>query len=548
MKLLGPLDRVGAVALVTATLAIYCLGALVWFDALGNDDPLYLEPQGSIRAQLAEAWSDTGSPSIGLERRAELPEDVQIALVPRDASILDWRIVPKDFAYPVMISTALHPLGNAVSALVTPLSGLLAAALVAWIVWMLTSSVLSSAGAFMTASLSVVWWSASYGGVSFALTGVAVGLVAVPLLIAEARRPEPGNGWLLFFAGVFGGGAAGFHYASAPWWGAIVVVGCIGSHRAPLMLLRRVIIGASGAAVALSPVLIFNSYVYGAPTATGYTEFATVLDAIGWSAPALGFDVQSFWSNLSTYLLRPELIPVLLMAAWSAPVVRKRQWGVRPIHLAVLAVGYLLLVSVTGAATLWGTNQFRTNASFLRYMAPVYALAIVLAFVTLDELSRTRHRLAFAIPVVFALSIGAVNTVTVAQEAEGWTDSRALIAASIEEREQFRAEIPDGAFVITRRSDKVLFPERSTLIAAYLRTSTEETDLHLYSTFPEIDRLADILVRVPPQTIAIVNDSGWLDSQELLRLERLISAEGRCLVGADALVITVANCGSVVSS
>lgn len=546
MRLLSSVEEHVAKFLVVLGVFIVGLGSSVWWTALANDDPVFLDPQGSIRAELATAWIETGAPKIDLTDRANLPEDVQIALLPRDSSIVDWAVVPKDFAYPVMLNTLFTPMGPRALAAITPVGALLAAAIAARILQELTRSTIAAASAFVVLCSSVVWWSAAYGGVSYALVGVSFGLLSVLLFVRERNHEvsRPVTGYLLA-AGVCVGIAAGFHYTSAPWWGAVFFVGCVGGWRAPRDLAARLGVGAVGGLVGLSPVIFFNQAVYGSPVATGYSEFATVLDAIGWSAPALGFSPSAFGANLRTYLIRPEIVPILLMASFALPAVRSLGIRVRPIHVVSVALGYVALVSITGSATLWGTNNFETNASFLRYNAPVFGLVVILAFITIHKATLSDARLRLA-PVAFALVMAAINIASIGPGRSGWIDSRTGVERTVEERDLMREEIPTDAVVITRRGDKLLFGERTTLVAAYLRTFTDAagTQVHLYDTFPEIDRLADVVTRMQPMTVVLLNDSSWLRPYQLDHLQGLLAAEGLCIDDPEELIMEVHSCSS----
>lgn len=537
-------ERVVTASVALLGVVLLSLAASVWLSALANDDPLYLEPQGSIRADLARAWIDTGAPEIQLDGRDELPADIQIAMLPRDASVVDWSVVPKDFAYPVMLNTVVTPFGSTALALISPLAALFAAAVVGRILLTLTGSTVAASSGFLVLSSSIVWWSASYGGVSYALLGVSFGLLAVWLLIEESKRPRTTRVPVrLLAAGLCIGIASGFHYTSTPWWGAVFFVGCVGARGFSKEVFVRFAIGGFGVLVGLAPVLAFNTFVYGGPTNTGYSEFATVLEAIGWTAPALGFSSSAFGSNLRTYLVRPEIVPIVMLAALSGPALRDIGVRVRWVHGAALAAGYAILVLVTGSATLWGTNRFRTNASFLRYSAPVFVLLVILAMLAIYRLSTFDRRLAF-LPALFAVAFAAVNVVTVVQESEGWSDTRALIDQAGEERAMFRTTIPEDAIVITRRGDKALFGERTTLVAAYLRTFTDEegTSSHLYDTFPETERLIDVVVRLQPRRVVLLNDSGWITPLQIDEIENALEQEGICLGNVGELVMTAQVC------
>src|SRR5690606_3671620 len=83
-----------------AVLVVICVSVL-WAYTLRGDAGVHLEPQGNARVQLAREWIESGKPQQRLELYDDLPERVRVALLPRDATLIEDRVVPKDFAYAV---------------------------------------------------------------------------------------------------------------------------------------------------------------------------------------------------------------------------------------------------------------------------------------------------------------------------------------------------------------------------------------------------------------------------------------------------------------
>ena len=546
-------QRVTALALGFAFVWLVIANA-VWVSALTSTQPVFLEPQGNIRSVLGEEWAQTGKPAYDLEHLEAVPANARVALTPRDAAMVDGQVVPKDFAYPVAAAAVALRGGHWGLALLPPLVGLLASLAVGLVAKEVTGSLAFGAVATALAQTSLVWWSATYGGVSFTPASIGFGMASVAVLLRYRERAMRfGFGSLVvrdrfLLSGFLGGLAAGWHYGTLPWWGALVLAGCVGTSSGPSEIVVRSLRAIAGAIIGFGPVLFFNWWLYGSPTATGYSEFASILEAIDWQGSSVGFSPSSFRQNVLTYALRPETIPLGVAAVYGAKSLEQNGIHLRRAQLVVLALGAVALVGVSGGSTLWGTGRFTTNASFLRYMAPTYSAVLVLAAAGLAHWWRSEHPVLRLASVAFVALVVPVNIVSIVEQPGGLMETRNLVADSRAQQQSVLATVPDNGIVITRRFDKLIFPHRSTMVAAYLRTTTppSEVPVHLYDTFPEPDRVADVVLAIDAEVpVFLFNDTGWVDPVGFDRLSEVLEESDVCVFETDVeALFRFADCGS----
>ncbi len=529
-------DRVLLIVIAVIVIGWTGVNAAVWWPQLVDETPVYLEPQGNVRAVLADAWRTEGRPAYDLS--GPVADDRVIALLPRDGSIVDQSLVPKDFAYPVALAAATSVGGASVRVLLSLLGGLLAAALVGLITWELTRHQLASWVGVVLALTSVIWWAGSYGGVSLSFFGVSAGLASALVLLRyrDRRLPLPSFlGQRFFIAGVLTGVAVGFHYATFPWWSSVLLASCVGVSQTRRSVVQRIAWAAAGGAAALVPVMLFNAWVYGSPTVTGYSEFATVLDAVGWQSGGIGFSPQAAIGNLGVYLARPEILPLLVTGAYAHRLADQEHLPIQRQHVLIVGAGSIFFVGVASSSPLWGTGTFLTNASMLRYLAPVMALVIIATAIGFAVLWDSENVVPRVGAVVLAGFCVGVNATTVLWQPNGMADTRRLLDATAQQQEAVLAVVPEDGLVMTRRLDKVFFPHRVTVTASYLVTETPASSgvLHLYDTLPDADEILAFIDVVNDRPIFIFNDTGWVPPSSQARISQVLGLSDRCLTETD---------------
>jgi hypothetical protein len=355
---------------------------------------------------------------------------------------------------------------------------------------------------------------------------------------SEGARSTP---WLVA-GGALLGTAVGFHHASAILVGAVVVGFSLrrmgGSIRDGLWI-------AAGSTLAVLPLLAFNTWLFGSPLETGYEVGASFYDATvqdnsaGLNALQPHLLVEQVWR----YGARPEVLALLAAAGFGWFLLQRSSTAstVRALGFSLLVGGVPYLV-FTGARPLWGTDDYRGNASFLRYALPLFAVAATFAAGWIVAPGRGRRWARVGIAAVVLL--GAVFTTTTSSGNP--IDRRRSVQGVSQQRQRLLELIPRDALVVTARSDKLLWPQRDTLVAPFL-VQRQTGGGHLHDLVPTPERLASVLVRLDEQgeDVWLYDDGDWLtaDSDTLPALDLLLRAHRvvRRRFGSDDLYHLVAR-------
>jgi hypothetical protein len=262
-----------------------------------------------------------------------------------------------------------------------------------------------------------------------------------------------------------------------------------------------------GAIVSVLPTLAFNWWIYGSPLLNGYTKFDEFIEATNPRSESRLFtvDVGALWRNVRLYWLRPEVALLLAAALLGVIVLARRR--IHPIALAIAVLALTAHLVLTGGRVLNGTEEFRGSSSFSRYSAPVLSVACALSAVGVAWLFERSSRIGrrMGVIVVVACVVGS-----------GWMLVRmpqgVLDAASYTHRQQVARDavlraVPSDAVVITRRWDKYLWPDRTTLVMAYLVSDPSEAqdpdEPFLIDQMPTPQRLAEVVSEVSRREIPV---------------------------------------------
>jgi hypothetical protein len=439
------------------------------------------------------------------------------ALTPRDASLRDGEVVPKDHPFPVALFAAVHRIGSSLVPLFTPLVGAACVVVLAALAMALTGSRLATAAVLAALVPATSFWLSASTTLSSDTVGLLALLTTALLLV---RRPLTRRA--VVAAGVTAGLVVAARYTNVVLVAALVAGVALGrreDRRTLLWLLPG--LGALGLLVAG-----YHTWLYGSPLKTGYgigLELAAQT-ANPDDAGLLSFRGEALEQHLRAYLLRPEILLVLgLGAAGAIAAVRRRAWEVA----LPPAAGLVVLLGYYAGRMTWGVERFEANASFLRYLLPVLAFAALAVGVLV---TRVPGRARWGVLAVIALAgmlavrtnVDASGGIEVRREAE--RDNRAV-------QEAVLAATGEDALVIVNRSDKFLWPQRDTLVATYLVRSTATQSRGLASMFdltPDGARLADVVGRLcaAGEEVHLLNDQAWLDPATAADLDVRLSAEG----------------------
>jgi hypothetical protein len=288
---------------------------------------------------------------------------------------------------------------------------------------------------------------------------------------------------------------------------------------------RRWLAIGAGLAGALLPVLAYDAWLFGSPLATGYGVGERFFDEHFGHHTAGLFDLRPalLAHQLRLYLARPEVLLLIVAAAVAGGWTRRRTAA----H--ALGVGLLLggpaYLAFMAARPLWGMDEFRVNASLLRYALPLLALVAVLAASTVTRLVPRRWRVLAWSGACLSVLLGLAATFLTPT---GPLQIRADTVTGVRLRHAVLAATPPGAVVLTARGDKFLWPNRSTLTVAYLVRGDGRVgdDDPIYTAVPSPALVADVLARLVErgEQTYVWND-GWLDPADPT-LDRLMRARG----------------------
>jgi len=506
-----------APAVATAVVLAAVVG-LLGYAAPGRPSrhPALLSPQENTRFHLAQEWVRHGRPVRPLAAFARLPADVAPALTPRDAALQGGEVVPKDFPYSLAL-VALLELIDPLPLFVGPASAI---ALVAATAALASSLGTSQRAGWVAATLLATTSAFTAGSTGLLTTGATLALSVViaalllcpPVGVAGARLGAPRRDTA---AGLALGVAVGLHhdavFLAAGLFLAFSLPRFGGSPRraAPL---------AGGALLALVPVLVYNSWLFGSPVLTGYGVGERFFDANFADNTAGVFDVRLdlLLEHVRRYLVRPDVLLLLVGAVVAVLSSRPGRNSTARTLVLGLVVGGVPYMAFAGSRPLYGEGSFTVGASFLRYALPVVSLLVALAASCPEAMPRRLGQLG-AISLLLAAVIGAVS---VATSPGGPADQRRQALRTERLRDGVLAASDANSLIVTARGDKFLWPERSTIVAAYLVREPEQ-GIHrgagLYDTVPTLSRLTEVLSRLVTrgETVYVLDD-GWLADREAL--------------------------------
>jgi len=458
-----------------------------------NVIPPMLSPQENVRFELALRWVEDGRPSWALRIPPGLPVDALPALTPRDAALQGYAVVPKDFPFAIGLTALLVRVDPRLALGVSLLSGTALLAAVATLARRLggpwsgvaASAVLATTGSFMAGTS---------GPLNIGAAVAAAVVTGVLLLVPRPGRPpsnsvasSSGRAWYRdVLAGISWGVAANLHHDVVLLAAGLLVPFALPSQGGLLRVLRV----GGGFLIALLPGLGYYAWLNGSPFDTGYALAARTLRVPGGHFFAiLSLDPSMLIQHLQRYVTHTEVC-VLLAGAFLA----SRHAGSSPARrlaggLMLGAVPYLVFL---GSRPLYGVDRFTLGASFLRYMLPVVALLVCLCTArpgTEPPLSHWFRATALGVSAV-------VGIVLLAQSPGGVVDQRRQVLESTQLRADILRVTEPEAIVVTARGDKVLWPHRITLTAAYLVRDPTEGIRNGPTTFdvvPTPHRLAQVV-------------------------------------------------------
>jgi hypothetical protein len=464
---------------------VFLLAAWFAYPRTLDERPVFNSPRESVGYYLTERFISGHGFSAPLQHYYELPEDIAIALTPRDSASIDGDVLPKDFAGTMLLYAAVMRVHPSLALLVGPLFALLGA----WAVLRITEEIFNKTAGLVSFALWVSFPPLLING-SFVFIGdpaaLALMLLAVLTFVRYWREPSLRRAAfmsLLFCASVV------MRYPNVLIAVPFVIALLAGRRFVP----SHAVVAGSIAAAAALVVLGFNEFVYGSPTTTGFHVGAQIMsDTVNYSQESF-FKRRPdvLWNYLRMYSLRPEVSISAGFALIATVTALFRLRGAAQVLAAVSVATFGIILVYYGQQDAWGYKSPQLNASVLRYLLPGFALLTVFAGGLIASLAHRWGRRVYLAPItIIFLSVWMVET--------GPGGVREVYSA-VDRSEELRTEVvavtdPD-AVIAVRIMDKVLFPDRQTLTLTYAVQNEEPVskgELETWDHVPSPERFAEI--------------------------------------------------------
>jgi len=497
-----------------AMLAIGAIAFVAYLFALPHPwggRPITDNPHENVGYVLTERVLDGGGIGIPLRYYGDLPEDVAIALTPRDSSLVDGQAVPQDFAgnlgFHLLIMWIWEPLVRVVS----PLLGVVGAFLLVQLFAELRARGDDAAKpswrrprdrteAAVGMALFVLWLAhpAAFTNALWTLDSAMPSLVAVLGSTIFFFRYWKAGRW-----GDFAGlcltlaAALTIRYPNAIWALTLGVALLVGKK----LTLPRLAVGAGAAVLALGGIMAFNAATYGDPFTTGYhltndlvTRTVNFENTSLFRPKPIVFLGHLFWYAIA--------MPVILLLPLIGLGAALRKLGARPLPGATVALvaGSALYLAYHAGTPTWGWAGPAMTASFIRYTLPAMAIGLALLAGRLGS-----------VPRKFKATVAAICAVSVGLAVLGpsglWSRAR-IINDQAAALELALDETEPEALILARIEDRFLWPDRQTLTLTLTTNNAEPIrrlgrNANVWRILPEAQRFAEVVAAIRQQDIPL---------------------------------------------
>ena len=422
-------------------------------------------------------------------------------LHPRSATIIDGRMLPVGFLGLVVLYGGMAALfGIWVLPFITPCLAVLGGVAWYWLLRRVFSPVVAMTSAGLLLLHPAYWYNAARG---FLPNVPFVSMLMIGLALWSVPRRRAGWVWWIL-GGLFVGLALTVRLSELPWViGALLIVGTALMRNWRVHWLRG-IMGLISMVIPVLAMLWLNNTIYHDPLVGGYQtggvpalqQASTVAKSIAgadfWShmsivslresgaqlvAALLPFGIHPdvLWANFLVYGVKffmpwtiCALIGGLLVLRWIASAdaiyIRNRSGGLIYLIISLGVSAWLVLF--------YGSWVFYDNiskgvtlgASYIRYWLPMFILTtplIASGLVAVIQHRKGKKLRRFLMSLIVLAVAVCSGLVTISSPHEGlWAVSRALIGYQAK-FQQIQAVTPANAIIVSARSDKIFFPERT---------------------------------------------------------------------------------------
>jgi hypothetical protein len=439
------------------------------YKATGEQRQLFTSPLTNSFYIFARQFVETGTFRFPLPK-TDLPIEIQRGLTPRDITQYDSAIVPQAFPFQYFVFGLIAMIFGMAS---LPWFTILTTVLVLYGVYRLGNLLYSRRSGIIAAILVSVFPIVMLYATDFVNPNVFSWLAYVwgfywLALFNQSKRYRDCILSLVCFTIVFL-----FRYDNIFILAPLFIFVLCDPRR--YLRLGNIVVAFICVGVALTTVFKTNTYLYGDYLRTGYHLAQAMRVASVYGESNVGTNLINF--SLSPAVLIGQMISlfrgygfhILMILFGFVLFIRQRhtsykQWSfLRFAWLYVIVAGFIRIY-MNGSKETYGFDEFTLASSFVRYLSPIIIIGIVLASGPVTQFFKDKQK---ALVVLFAGGILFVST-TYITETGGL---RAIVYTYTNNYPyvEFAMEVtPDDAFIITSLYDKFIFPERSTLVLAYM--------------------------------------------------------------------------------
>lgn len=479
-----------------------------------SDRPLFTMPRAASSYELARSWVDTGKPSVALTVPDGTSTELTNAFGPRDALILDGEIRPRDFPVNMALLAMTHLAGDWVLYALGALSGAAAIALVWAIAIRLGADRFDAALAVLVFATSVAFLGNVTALGSFDVTGVAVFLLGVYGMF----RLDPGAERWWFWAAISGGSFAivvGLRYPYILVVAVVYLAVLIANIFPP-----RVHFVAFGAfALVVLAIAIYHTWLYGGPLMNGYSLDDADSGSVILSTTA-GQTLSVLGRHIRDYVLGFEMVIPLVLGAGGMVIAARRGRTVASVVAVGLAAGLGVYTVVNGATPLWGSDVYTVNASFLRYIIALFAIASAFGSLALGRIPSALKFVLVGSIVLMSLSGAVLYNGGLLNRAGGVDEATQI-------REVVLGATTENSIVMTRSSEKLLWPDRQTFLISYL-VDRPDLERSRWVQIPDANSLAAMasVLNASGLEVFVLDYGGWASSDYLMDLDNSLASLG----------------------
>lgn len=442
-----------------------------------DDYPVFISPGENSDYFFSKLYQNTGDLRIEVPLYNLLPQNITVAFTPRDSAQFQGYIVPKRFLGVVLTFGVMSVIHENSILLFMPIFGVFTAI----VLYLIARDIFSKQVALIVYILTLLFppfWILSTspikGDLPF-LFSLLLGIFYIAKFLLDNQKKNLFLSCLFFFISIY------FRLTATLLFIPIFLFLLYRLHKdvsyknvSRNFYIKFLIIGS----LIIMPILLLNNELYGDFLKAGYFISQDITEST--IIPERNISILKLYNIYATNYL--SAFPILLLALGIAGLTNYDTKRKRFITFYTI-YAFIVLFLYSGSTTLWGTQGFYINSSFLRYMLPAFLLLnISLAFL-ISKLNRNMRLI-----IIMVLIVSYINIVFLSPA--GIIDTYGNLQNNKEYRDFILNNIQPRSFVVTQYHDKILYPHTYIISSPYLSENILPADLGLLglaSYIPEQD-------------------------------------------------------------